>query len=293
MTIKNPLLSYAFDNHVAHGAIVHIDEGVAEFFSHRSHSPDVARLMREAMAAMPLLATHLRFEGRINLQFQGDRRMELLVSQIDHHLNVRTMAKAPTDLAGGFTELLYGGILALMLEPAADNVPASQAVVLIEGESLSQALEGYFKRSEQLPTLLRLAVRGDKLAGFMLQRMPLESAQGNEADWEHLLTLASTLGDDELLDTDGETILRRLFAEDPVRTFEPRSVEVVCRCSRAGISRMLLSLGQQEVDEILQEQGKVSVTCEFCGQEHVFTPHQAHELFRAADESGPDSEVRH
>ncbi|MCR3949494.1 Hsp33 family molecular chaperone HslO, partial [Aeromonas caviae] len=91
----------------------------------------------------------------------------------------------------------------------------------------------------------------------------------------HLLTLASTLGDDELLDTDGETILRRLFAEDPVRSFEPRSVEVICRCSRAGISRMLLSLGQQEVDEILQEQGKVSVTCEFCGQEHVFTPHQA------------------
>ncbi len=293
MTQSNFLLPFAFENQVAHGAIVQVEAGVAEFFAHRPYSEAVGRLLREALAAMPLFTTHMRFEGRINLQFQGDRRMELLVAQIDHHLNARAMAKAPADLNGSFTELLYGGILALLMEPSTEGVPASQALVLIEGDSLSQALEGYFERSEQLPTLIRLAVRGDRIAGFMLQRMPLQSAQGSQDDWEHLWTLASTLTPDELLDVEPTRLLDRLFHEDAVRVFDARPVQVVCRCSRAGISRMLLSLGQKEVDEILAEQGRVSVTCEFCGQEHVFTPHDAHELFKAADESGPEDDIRH
>lgn len=293
MTQNNQLLPFAFDNHVAHGAIVHIESGIAELFAHRPQSEDVARLLREALGAMPLLATHLNIEGRINLQFQGDQSMQLLVAQTDHHLNLRAMAKAPPDLGGSFTALLNGGLLALMIEPQTEGVPASQALVLIRGESLAAALEGYFEQSEQLPTLIRLAVRGDRIAGFLLQRMPLQSAKGTQADWEHLVTLASTLQHDELLDTDPYTILRRLFAEDPVRTFEPRAVTVACRCSRAGISHMLLSLGRTEVDEIVAEQGRVAVTCEFCGQEHAFSAHDVGELFRGAELSVPASDARH
>jgi len=298
MDNPNSLLAFTFGNHVAHGAIVQIRVGVADFLGHRSYSDDLGRLLGEAMAAMPLLATHLNFEGRINLQFQADPgvpdAMTLLVAQIDHHLNVRAMAKAPRELGGRFRQMLTGGLLALTLEPSHEGVPSSQAVVPIQGESLGEALEGYFEQSEQLPTLIRLAVRGDHLAGFMLQRLPLQSAKGTQADWEHLQILAATLQHDELLDTDPHTVLRRLFHEEEVVTFAPRPIQIACRCSRAGISRMLLSLGREEVDSILDEQERVTVTCEFCGREHVFTPHEAHELFRAADETTPaDDDTRH
>ena len=296
----NTLTTFAFDNHVAHGALVRLKAGVHELLDHRTYSADLRKLLGEAMAAMPLLATHLNFEGRINLQFQAlpetrtiaKSKTQLLVAQVDHQLRVRAMAKAEPDVTGSFRELLEGGVLALMVEPTGGKRNATQALVLIEGERLEEALEAYFQQSEQLPTLIRLAVRGDELAGFMLQRMPIESATGSDDDWEHLRVLASTITREELLDTDADTLLMRLFADaPPLRRFDPREVQVQCNCDHAGISRLLISLGREEVDSIIAEQGKVGVTCEFCGREYAFSALEATELFQAAD--APPSGTRH
>ena len=278
----NRLTGFLFENKVAHGAFVELSEGVAQMLGHRAYSDDVRTLIGEAMAAMPLLATHLGFEGRINLQFQGEDAMKLLVAQVDHQLEVRAMAKAPEGLQGTFTGLLHGGVLALMLEPRAAGREPSQALVPIEGASLAQALEAYFEQSEQLPTLIRLAADGDRLRGFMLQRLPLEGARGSEADWDHLAILAATLGPQELLQADPATLLGRLFAAEELRLFEPRPVTVACRCTRAGIARLLLSLGREECDSILAEQGRIAVTCEFCGREYAFSQGEAAELFVVA-----------
>lgn len=278
----NRLTGFVFENKVAHGAFVELSEGVGEMLGRRAYSGDVRKLLGEAMAAMPLLATHLGYEGRINLQFQGEDAVKMLVAQVDHHLEVRAMAKAPEELQGSFTGLLRGGVLALMLEPNAEHRESTQASVPIEGTSLAQALEAYFTQSEQLPTLIRLAADGDRLRGFLLQRMPLEDARGGEEDWEHVSILAATLKPEEMLQADLATLLGRLFAEEEVRVFEPRPVTVACRCSRAGISRLLLSLGREECDSILAEQGRIAVTCEFCGKEYAFTQFETAELFAAA-----------
>lgn len=297
----NVLTPFAFDNHVAHGAIVRLKAGVQELLDHRAYAADLRRLLGEALAAMPLLATHLNFEGRINLQFQAlpqtrtiaPAQVKLLVAQVDHRLRVRAMAKAEPGVSGNFRELLEGGVLALMVEPAANTRPASQALVLIEGERLEQALETYFARSEQLPTLIRLAVRGSELAGFMLQRLPIESSGGTDDDWEHLRILAQTVTPEELLDLEPGRLLARLFADaPPLRRFEPRPVEVSCNCDHAGISRLLISLGREEVDSIVAEQGAVSVTCEFCGRDYRFSAGQARDLFEAAG-GEPSSSTRH
>ncbi|WP_420464442.1 Hsp33 family molecular chaperone HslO [Panacagrimonas sp.] len=288
----NVLIPFGFEHQVAHGAVVRLREGVADMLGHRAYSDDLRTLLGEVMAAMPLLATHLRFEGRINLQFQslpGTRTIrescaQLMVAQIDHRLRVRAMAKAPDGAQGSFRELLEGGVLALMVEPADSKRAASQALVLIEGERLQDALQAYFAQSEQLPTLIRLAVRGDELAGFMLQRLPIESARGNDEDWEHLRILAETLTADELLGTPVDRLLANLFADAPaVHRLETQTVHVGCNCDRAGIARLLIALGREEVDSILAEQQQASVTCEFCRRDYVFTPAQARELFAAAD----------
>ncbi len=159
--------AFAFENHVAHGAVVTPERGRRGI----ARQPRLQRSMcadwwSEALAAMPLLSTHLNFEGRINLQFQNDharsgqtlqkgRSVEFLVAQVDRELQVRGMARAEPHLAGDFVQLLSGGLLALMLEPAnpggAESMPAHQALVPIEGARLSDALEIYFERSEQLP----------------------------------------------------------------------------------------------------------------------------------------------
>ncbi len=324
----NLLIPFQFDNHIAHGAFVVIDSGAAEMLDMRAYDPAVRGLVAQTMAAMPLLATHTRFEGRINLQFQGgasrlaskarsdaartgstgsdpvgDDRVEasktggikLLVAQIVQRegapLTVRAMAKAAPKIDGSYAELLSDGVLALMLEPADEDQPSRQAMVPIDGHSLSESLEGYFAQSEQLPTLIRLGATGDRMAGFMLQRLPLEHTKATEEVWEHLAILAGTLSADELLAADPETIMRRLFANEDWHLQTPQPINIACRCSREGISLLLLSLGRAEVDKIVAEQGKVEVICEFCGKDYSYSRSDAATLFVA--EGSEQSVLKH
>lgn len=281
----NQLIPFLFDNHIAHGAFVVIDTGAAEMLDIRAYHPAVRDLVAQTLAAMPLLATHSRFEGRINLQFQGERAVKLLVAQVVQRegapLTVRAMAKAAPQIDGSYAELLSDGVLALMLEPADDAQPSRQAMVPIDGDSLSESLEGYFAQSEQLPTLIRLGAKADRVVGFMLQRLPLAHSKATEEVWEHLAILAGTLNADELLEADPETIMRRLFANEVWHLQEAQPISIACRCSREGISLLLLSLGRDEVDTIVAEQGKVEITCEFCGRDYVYSRSDAATLFVA------------
>ena len=296
----NQLIPFQFANHIAHGAFVVIDEGVAAMMDHRAYPPSVRELIGQSLAAMPLLATHTRFEGRINLQFQSEQAIKLLVAQVvqagDAPLAVRAMAKvssvvAKNDANLGYRDMLSHGILALMLEPADNDQPSRQAMVPIDGASLAESLEGYFDQSEQLPTLIRLAATRDRVVGFMLQRLPLEHTKATQDTWEHLSILASTLNADELLNAPPEVLMRRLFANEDWGFQAPQAINVSCRCSREGISLLLLSLGREEVDVIVAEQGKVEVICEFCGKSYVYSRSDAATLFVA--EGSEQSVLKH
>jgi molecular chaperone Hsp33 len=161
----------------------------------------------------------------------------------------------------------------------------------VRGETLAESLEGYFTQSEQIETFIRLAASKDRLCGLLLQRLPPREGHDDDANWEHLRILASTLGEKEMLEVEGETLLHRLFHEDDRRMFEPRQVSLQCRCSHAGISAMLLGLGEQELAPVLLERGKVEVTCEFCGREYSYSDVEVRALF-AAEHATPDHQTR-
>ena len=95
--------------------------------------------------------------------------------------------------------------------------------------------------------------------------------------------LASSLKREELLTLDVETILHRLFWEEQLLRFEPLQGEsgphFSCSCSRERVSRMLLSLGQPEVDSILQEREMIEVGCDFCGLQYRFDAVDAAQIF--------------
>lgn len=288
--MEDALTQFLFEGRGARGAVVDIQGGLKEMLGGRPYANDVRKLLGEALAASPLLASHLKFEGRINLQFQGDGPVKLLVTQIDNALKLRGMAKADADAVGDFRSLLGAGILALMLEPHCGQT--YQAMVSLEGISLAEALENYYAQSEQLPSLIRLAASDDRLCGMMLQRMPGHDTETDDVYWEHLTGLFATLLQSEMLAVTSQTLLYRLFHAESLRTFEPRPVTLACACSRASISVMLLSLGEKELNPLLAERGKVEVTCEFCGRPYIYSEIEVRELL-AAHGAGADSAVRH
>jgi molecular chaperone Hsp33 len=289
--VPDTLTEFVLPDRGVRGAIVEIEQGIADMLGWRPYPPPVRRVLTHAIAAMPLLASHSKFEGRINLQFQGKGALKLLVAQIDRNFQVRGMAKVAEPAAAEFGALMGGGLLFLALEPER-GAQQYQAVVEIRGHSLAGALENYFSQSEQLATRLCLAASGSRLAGMLLQRLPARAAAEDDAHWEHVSALFATLGEAELADTEPLTVLRRLFPDETVRVSEARPVRLACSCSHAGISTMLLSLGEAELESVLKEQGKVEVTCEFCGRVYLFTPAEVAELFKGA-RSAPERKTLH
>lgn len=279
--MANHLLPFLIENRGVRGFAVEITEGINELLGWREYSPDLFRLLGHTLAAAPLLAADISSDARFNIQFQGKdgAPLKMLVVQANQAMQLRGMAKCEAGAEGDFRQLMRGGTLACMLEPKAGGADRYQAVVEVLGDNLAEALEIYFVQSEQLPTKLRLGAAPNKLAGLMLQRMPENCA---DDDWVHVHHLVQTLFEPELLAADSETLLRRLFAEDTVRVFEPRPITLQCQCSHAQISAMLLGLGEAELQPLLHEQGRVDVTCEFCGKNYGYREVEVRELFAAA-----------
>lgn len=149
-------------------------------------------------------------------------------------------------------------------------------------------------QSEQLDTKLILAADGNVAAGLLIQRLPVkgqgnlegqidrdanEDQIGRNEDYQRIAMLAATLKREELLTLDADTILRRLFWEEPITRFEVLAPSFACSCSRERVSNMLRGLGVEEVESVIAEQGKVGVTCEFCGAQYDFDPVDAAQIF--------------
>lgn len=288
--MSDRLVPFLIENRGVRGFAVEIEGGIADMLGWRKYSADIAALLGQALAATPLLAADLRDEGRFNVQFKGHGALQLLVTQIDAQLKLRGMAKSTPGAAGSFETLMQGGQLACLMEPRA-GAESYQAIVEIHGVSLAQALEGYFDQSAQLPTRIRLASSPRKFAGVLIQRQP-EGIGLEPGNWEHVQALFATLGEAELIEADSLTILRRLFAEDDVRVFQSRPVQMACRCDHSGISAMLLALGEEELREVIRERGQIDVTCEFCGRHYGFGLAELNNLFSAAN-IAPSGQTRH
>ena len=304
--MNNRLTEFLLPDLGVRGAIVEFESGVDTMLGSRPYPDDVRRLLAHAVAAMPLLVSHAKFEGRVSLQFQGAEHgpVQLLVAQAECHagrgdelapslpsLRVRGMAKSQHEARGDFTALLGGGQLGLLLEPEHGG-QNYQTLVPIEGARLGDALEFYFEQSEQLPSLLRLAYGNGQIRGLLLQRLPLGENNSSELNWEHVSILFATLEETELAQTPALTVLRRLFHEETLRVFDPQGVQLSCRCSRDGIGAMLLSVGESEVEDHLREHDGFEVTCEFCGREYRFSADQARGLFVSAHMQ-PSNKTRH
>ncbi|MDR2216086.1 MAG: Hsp33 family molecular chaperone HslO, partial [Nevskiaceae bacterium] len=126
-----------------------------------------------------------------------------------------------------------------------------------------------------------------RAAGVLLQKMPGAADAGEAGDmqrqqaWEEAGLLLATLGGAELLSTPAQPLLQRVFSGHDLRLFEGDAVRFACRCSRERVAKMLASLGREEVQAILAEEGEVTVTCEFCKQPYRFDAVDAPRLFAA------------
>ena len=275
----------------------------------------VRSLLGEMTVAATLMQANIRFNGALVLQVIGDGPVRLAVTEVQADLAFRSTAKVIGAVAADASlgQLLNGsgeGRCMITLDPAdkGHGRQPYQGVVALRGpdgaplESLSAVLEHYMRQSEQLETRLVLAADESTAAGLLIQRLPLEGVGnlGAAADdagaaageaFNRIAHLTATLTRAELLSLDAPTLLRRLYWEEPLRRFElpadGSAPRFECRCSRGRVGRMLQGLGRVEVDDILVEQGRVEIGCEFCGLQYRFDSVDIGELFTPARDQIP------
>lgn len=266
------------------GAAVRLADGYREVLSHQPYPAAVGRWLGEALAASALLLTGLKFKGRLSLQLQGGGALELMYAECTSEGDMRGIARVAgfaRELEGGFDVAAAGAVLAITLEPW-QRGERYQGIVPLAGTSLAESLEGYFAQSEQLPTRLLLAGDGERAAGLLLQRLPTEGGHGLAADadgWNRVEHLLGTVAPPELLATDSELLLHRLFHDVERIARDPVPLHVRCRCSREKVADVLRRIGREEAFAASQPLGHAEVVCEFCGKTYRFDPVEIEQLF--------------
>lgn len=263
---------FLFEQMDIRGELVHLDDVITDVAAIHDYPSGVTGLLGEFLASSVLLAGTLKFRGSLTVQARSDREVPLIMAECNNEFDVRAIARGAQQATGtSFTELLGDGQLVLTITPSRGE--RYQGIVPLSGDSLASSIDAYFEQSEQLNTRLFLSSDGDQAAGLLLQQLPPQLAPDEakrEQHWDHVTTLAQTLTASELLGLADYNLLYRLFHEEAVRVFEPDAIRFRCSCSRDRTFAALASLQTEEIQDILEVQGAITMDCEFCNQRYVF-----------------------
>ena len=283
--------AFQIEDRPVRGRIVRLGPAVDDILTRHDYPEAVANLLGEACALAALVGASLKFDGRLILQAQGDGPVAYVVADYDTSGALRGYcrydAARVAEASGGFArpgaKTLLGDGVFIMTVDQGDDMERYQGITPIEGETLALSAEHYLDQSEQTPTRVRLAVGQVQTSsaptwragGLILQNIAGDTARGSTEDaWEAGQVLIATLGEDELIDPalTPERLLYRLFHETGVRMFTPKPLIAFCRCSQDRIEGVLKSFPAAERAEMVEADGLIRVTCEYCSRTYAIAP---------------------
>jgi molecular chaperone Hsp33 len=280
------LLGFSLPDRHARGRVVRLDRVLDEILSAHDYPPAITHLLAEALVLAALIGGLLKNEsGQLTMQAQTQGRVvSLLVCDFrDGDLRGYVDFDAERLAALGANPSLYAlfgkGYLAITFD-IAEGGSRYQGIVPLEGESLAEACETYFAQSEQVPTLIRTAVKvrdGHTLAAGLLVQHLAESEEGRERlharmdhpEWEHVAVLAGSIRHDELLEPalSMEALVWRLFHEEREVRIQPGApIERGCRCSAEHYEKVIARFPPEERDAMRNDAGEILVDCAFCSR---------------------------
>ena len=286
------------------GRIVRLGPVIDDILQRHDYPPAVSALLAEAIALTAMLGATLKFEGKFILQTKTDGPVDMIVADFVSPNGVRGYARFNKDKIEALTaptqqQLLGNGYLAMTVDQGSD-MERYQGIVPLDGTTLADAADTYFKQSEQIPTRLRLVsgpllARGEKTThwrsgAIMVQHLPAEGGtspipfssgdnpEGEEEvpeddNWVKAKLLLDTVEHHELLDPTltTEELLYRLYHEDGVTVYPPSDIIRHCTCSADAVETMLRNFSAEDRNDMIED-GEIKVICEFCSSEYRFKP---------------------
>lgn len=297
-TFADRVLGFSIPSRHARGRVVRLDESLGEILSAHAYPPAITHLLAEALVVTALVgalmkdADGTRGAGQMTMQAQTEGGVvNLLVcdwrgGELRGYVDFDRDRLAALGANPSLFALFGKGYLAITFDlpaggEADDKSGRYQGIVPLEGESLAEACETYFSQSEQVPTMIRVAVRsgaeGTVAAGLLLQHLA-DGEEGRERlhtrmdhpEWEHVAILGGSVKHAELLDSSLslDAIVWRLFHEEERVLVQPgASVTRGCRCSTEHYAKVIARFPPDERAEMRNEEGVIVVDCAFCSRE--------------------------
>jgi len=305
------VLPFQLDMLGVRGRLVQLGPALDAIIERHGYPLAVARPLAEAMVLCATLATSLKYDGIFTLQISGDGPIRLLVTdlttdgalrgyaQFDSWKLAVALGAGNSDAPDGYVPKLFGqGRLAFTVDQGR-HTERYQGVVPLEGPTLADCAHTYFRQSEQLPTGIKITARRIvengtphwRAAALMVQQMPEfdagrmhVDAEQREDDWRKAVILMASATEAEMLDPNlpAPRLLYRLFHQEEPRVFERRPFAARCRCRRGRIDRVLRSIKRDELDDLRDSSGRVSVKCEFCSTEYAYDDGDLDRIYASA-----------
>lgn len=305
------VLPFAVETLDVRGRSVRLGPALDVILRRHNYPAPVARVLGEAIVLASLIGSSLKFEGRFILQTQTDGPVNLIVVDLQTPNGIRGYARFDEEALSKAAEkgelapeqLLGKGTMAMTIDQG-EHTSRYQGIVALDGSGLEAVAHNYFQQSEQIPTMVRLAVaemqnKGDvqakwRAGGVLVQHLPEhggrtmpdlpgdgdhqnpETADGDfeeENGWVEAKALTETIDDLELVEPDlsSERLLFRLFHEQGVRVFEPMEMVEKCGCDADKIELMLSQFSKDDIQSMIKDD-EIEVTCEFCSTQYFFNP---------------------
>ncbi len=288
--------SFLLHNGLFVGRIVRLDNVLEDIISKHGYMKNVSYSLAESTSLAVLLANALKFEGLFTLQLQGDGPVSTIVVDVTSNGRLRacanydkerlqrafTIRKNELDFIEETPHLLGKGNLVFTIDNGKDNY--HQGVVDLKGKTLEECALRYFKKSEQIDTMLKLFIDvpssgSDKWlsGGILLQRVPEKG--GNDVDAVNINELRSevdalmqTLTKEELFDNklSLEDLLFRLYHSNDLVITSHKDYKFECRCSREKLLSTLRGFKEDELSSMLDENSKITAKCGFCSTDYEF-----------------------
>ena len=256
---------------------------------HRTLPVATAALGRTLMAAS-MMGNQLKEDnGSVTLRIKGDGPLGGITVVADSAGNARGYVvnpavdlplKGPAKLDVGSAVGRDGSLTVIkdlnLKEPYVGTVP------LVSGE-IAEDITSYFAESEQIPTACALGVLVDVdqsvlcAGGYLIQLLPGADDAAISAI-ERGIARVGPVTEALRGGLDARGLVEQVLSEFELEELSAEPVEYRCYCSRDRVTRALISMGREELEALLREQGKAELTCQFCDKVYHYTKEELEAL---------------
>lgn len=285
---ENLIIPFQLESSHVRGRIVRLSSALDDILAAHHYPAPIQKWVAEVTVLSALLSSMLKYEGIFTLQVQSEGAVRMLVSDVTSNGDLRACATFDNNIfqsgeAVQGTVSMDKGYMAFTVDQG-EHTERYQGIVELKQEGLLESVQNYFSQSEQIATGIVMSVGivegGWKGSAIMLQKMPDETSEYNkdtvpsdeEDDWRRAMILLGSVKEEEMLSNDlqAQDILYRLFHEEGVRVYEPKTLHKNCRCSKDRVHAVLSGMPKEDLAD-MAENGTIHMTCEFCSKTYDFT----------------------